>query len=114
MQRTIRLIALCAAIGCGGENGVGTDFAQHRGRAELAPDTFVPHPLCANRPIGSTFDPAVGLPSSAALSQLSHTDAKGQTTLRIGMATTNQHYATLLELLRSGLPPGWATPLQSI
>ena len=66
MQWTIRLIALCAAIGCGGENGAGTEFAQHHpGRAELAADTFVPHPLCANNPIGGTFDPAVGLPSAS-------------------------------------------------
>ncbi|TMA29620.1 MAG: HYR domain-containing protein [Deltaproteobacteria bacterium] len=105
MQRTISLIAICAVIGCGGENGAGTDFAQHHsGREELAPDTFVPHPLCANNPIGSTFDPAVGLPSSAALSQLSNTDTKGQTTLRIGVATTNQHYATIL--IKNGPPVG--------
>jgi len=99
MQWTIRLIALGAAIGCGGENGAGTEFAQHhQGRAELAPDTFVPHPLCANNPIGGTFDPAVGLPSGAALSQLSPSGTK----LRIGIATTNQHYATL----KNGVPVG--------
>ena len=81
MQRTIRLIALCAAIGCGGENGASTDFAQHhQGREELAPDTFVPNPLCTNNPIGSTWDPAAGLPSRAALSQLSPSGTK----LRIG------------------------------
>src|SRR5947207_15934083 len=92
MHWTIRLIALCAAIGCGGENGAGTEFAQHHsGRTELAPDTFVPHPLCATNPIGGTFDPAVGLPSSAALSQLSPSGTK----LRIGIETTNKHYATL-------------------
>ena len=92
MQRTIRLIALCAVIGCGGENGAGTDFAQHhQGRAELAPDTFVPNPLCTNKPIGNTWDPSIGLPSSAALGELSPSGSK----LRIGIATTNQHYATL-------------------
>jgi ABC-type amino acid transport substrate-binding protein len=91
MQRTISLIALCAAIGCGGENGAGTDFAQsHHGRAELAPDTFVPDP-CANNPIGNAWDPDIGLPSSAALNQLSPSGTK----LRIGIATTNLHYATL-------------------
>ena len=60
MQWTIRLIALCAAIACGGENGAGTEFAQHHpGRAELAPDTFVPHPLCANNPIGDVTSSTV-------------------------------------------------------
>jgi len=99
MQRTISLIALCVAIGCAQENGAGTDFAQHhQGREELAPDTFVPNPLCTNNPIGSTWDPFIGLPSSAALSQLSPSG----TALRIGMATTNQHYATL----KNGVPVG--------
>jgi ABC-type amino acid transport substrate-binding protein len=99
MQRTISLIALCVAIGCAQENGAGTDFAQHhQGREELAPDTFVPNPLCTNNPIGSTWDPFIGLPSSAALSQFSPSG----TALRIGMATTNQHYATL----KNGVPVG--------
>jgi ABC-type amino acid transport substrate-binding protein len=62
---------------------------------------FVPNPLCANNPfgpLGGAKDPAIGPPSSAALSQLSPSGTK----LRIGLQTTNPHYATLI----NGVPAG--------
>jgi ABC-type amino acid transport substrate-binding protein len=58
------------------------------GEGESEDERFVPHLFCT---IASTWDPQVGRPSRDALSQLSPSGTK----LRVGVSTTNPHYASL-------------------
>ena len=88
---TIGLVSLCLPTGCAPE---GTDsagenvFVQNPKTGGIAEDVFVPNPLCT---MPATSDPQVGMPSNAALSQLSPSG----TELRIGVVTTNPHVASL-------------------
>ena len=93
------LVVIIVACGGSTELNDGRNESASRARySEIAGDGFVPHPLCANNPIGSASDPSIGIPNSAALNQLSPSG----TMLRIGLATTNPHYAAVI----NGVPVG--------
>ena len=82
----IGLLSFCLPTGCGGEK---TDSAPENPRTgDVAEQLFVPNPMCT---MPSAWDPEVGMPSSAGLSQLSPSG----TSLRIGVTLTNPHSASL-------------------
>ena len=84
--RVIGLVPFCLPTGCGREK---TDSAVENPRTgDVAEQVFVPNPMCT---MPSAWDPEVGMPSSAAVSQLSPSG----TSLRIGVTLTNPHSASL-------------------
>ena len=89
--RVMGLLSFCLPTGCGRENtdsAVENAFVHNPRTGDVAEQVFAPNPMCT---MPSAWDPEVGMPSSAAVSQLSPSG----TSLRIGVTLTNPHSASL-------------------